>query len=67
MLLAGPYRNAALGEIVVRAGQDEGTTSFVSVDPGIRGFEFHAPAARGAYTRLTLRDPQHTYEYESGR
>jgi CubicO group peptidase (beta-lactamase class C family) len=84
--LAGPYRNAALGEIVVRAGQDEvvfqfggwksrmatmvnpdGTTSFVSVDPGIRGFEFHAPAARGAYTRLTLRDPQHIYEYESGR
>jgi CubicO group peptidase (beta-lactamase class C family) len=45
----------------------DGTTSFVSVDPGIRGFEFHAPAASGAYTRLTLRDSQHTYEYESGR
>jgi hypothetical protein len=45
----------------------DGTTSFVSVDPGIRGFEFHAPAASGAYTRMTLRDSQHTYEYESGR
>jgi hypothetical protein len=84
--LAGSYRNAALGDIVVRAGQAEvvfqfggwrsrmatkvnpdGTTSFVSVDPGVRGFEFHAPAASGPYTRLTLRDPQHTYEYESGR
>ena len=42
----------------------DGTTSFVSIDPGVRGFEFHAPAANGGYTRLTLRDPQHTYEYE---
>ena len=43
----------------------DGTTSFVSIDPGVRGFEFHAPATGGAYTRLTLRDSQHTYEYES--
>ena len=42
-----------------------GTTSFVSIDPGVRGFEFHAPAAGASYTRLTLRDPQHTYDYES--
>ena len=82
--LAGSYRNAALGDVVVRAGKDEvvfqfggwksrmatkvnpdGTTSFVSIDPGVRGFEFNAPAAKAAYTRLTLRDPQHTYEYEA--
>ena len=82
--LAGSYRNAALGDVVVRAGKDQvvfqfggwksrmatkvnpdGTTSFVSIDPGVRGFEFNAPAAKAAYTRLTLRDPQHTYEYEA--
>ena len=82
--LAGSYRNAALGDVVVHSGKDEvvfqfggwksrmatkpnpdGTTSFVSIDPGVRGFEFNAPAAPGPYGRLTLRDPQHTYEYEA--
>jgi hypothetical protein len=82
--LTRSYRNAALGDIVVREGNDEvvfqfggwksrmagkvnpdGTTSFVSIDPGVRGFEFNAPVASGAYTRLRLRDPQHVYEYES--
>jgi hypothetical protein len=82
--LAGSYRNAALGDIVVRPGRDEvvfqfggwksrmatklnpdGTTSFISIDPGVRGIEFNAPAAQGPYGRLTLRDPQHTYEYEA--
>ena len=63
------------GEIVFQFGgwksrmatklNPDGTTSFVSIDPGVRGFEFHAPASSGAYARLTLRDPQHTYEYES--
>ncbi len=43
----------------------DGTTSFLSIDPGVRGFEFNAPAASGVYTRLRLRDAQHTYEYES--
>jgi hypothetical protein len=45
----------------------DGTTSFVSIDPGVRGFEFNAPPARGTYTRLTLRDPQHIYHYEAIR
>ena len=82
--LAGVYRNAALGEIVVRPGRDEvvfqfgawksrmatklnpdGTTSFVSIDPGVRGFEFDAPAAPGVYPRLRLRDSQQTYDYEA--
>ncbi len=43
----------------------DGTTSFISIDPGVRGFEFNAPAAKATYTRLTLRDPQHAYEYEA--
>jgi hypothetical protein len=45
----------------------DGTTSIISVAPGVRGFEFNAPAATGTYTRLRLRDPQHTYDYESVR
>lgn len=43
----------------------DGTTSFLSIDPGVRGFEFNAPAAAATYTRLTLRDAQHSYEYEA--
>jgi hypothetical protein len=43
----------------------DGTTSFISIDPGVRGFEFNAPAAEATYDRLTLRDSQHTYEYEA--
>jgi CubicO group peptidase (beta-lactamase class C family) len=43
----------------------DGTTSFVSIDPGVRGFEFLAPAAGGIYPRLTLRDAQHAYDYEA--
>jgi CubicO group peptidase (beta-lactamase class C family) len=43
----------------------DGTTSFLSIDPGVRGFEFNLPAAEGRATRLVLRDPQHTYEYEA--
>jgi CubicO group peptidase (beta-lactamase class C family) len=41
----------------------DGTTSFISIDPGVRGFEFNAPAAASVYTRLSLRDPQHSYEF----
>jgi CubicO group peptidase (beta-lactamase class C family) len=82
--LAGTYRNADLGDVVVHPGEDEvvfqfgawkshmasklnpdGTTSFISIDPGALGIEFNAPAAEATYTRLTLRDPQHTYEYEA--
>jgi hypothetical protein len=80
--LAATYRNAALGEVIVRPGKDEvvldfggwqshmasklnpdGTTSFITTDPSVRGVEFNAPAAEGTYTRLTLRDSQQTYEY----
>lgn len=43
----------------------DGTTSFVSIDPGLRGFEFDAPAAPGVYPRLRLRDSQQTDDYEA--
>jgi CubicO group peptidase (beta-lactamase class C family) len=82
--LAGAYRNAALGDIVVRTGPGEvvfqfgpwksrmatkrnrdGTTSFVTIDPGVRGFEFTAPSSGGVYRRLRLHDSQHAYDYEA--
>ena len=47
-----------------RANPD-GTTTFILVDPGIRGFEFNARAANGVYKRLKLGDAQHIYEYEA--
>ena len=43
----------------------DGTTSFLSIDAGVIGFEFNAPASKGKYTKLELRDSQHTYEYEA--
>src|SRR5258705_1735649 len=43
----------------------DGATSLISIDPGGRGFAFHAPAATGGYARLRLPDPPHTYDYES--
>ena len=43
----------------------DGTTSFVTIAPGIRAFEFNAPAANGTYNKLVLRDRQHSYEYEA--
>ena len=43
----------------------DGTTSFLSIDPGVRGFEFNAAPAAAAYTRLRLRDAQHSYEYQA--
>ena len=50
--------------MATRANPD-GSTSFISIDPGVRGFEFHARASNGVYTRLRLSDPQHTYVFES--
>lgn len=43
----------------------DGTISFVTIDPGIQGFEFVAPGTEDKYERLTLRDPQHTYPFEA--
>ena len=82
--LAGSYRNATLGQLVVQKDADgvafqfggwksrmgtranpDGTTTFISVDPGIRGFEFNTRAASGVYERLRIGDAQHIYEYEA--
>jgi CubicO group peptidase (beta-lactamase class C family) len=43
----------------------DGSTSFISTKPGIRGFEFTATAEGTTCTRLTIRDHQHSYEYEA--
>jgi hypothetical protein len=43
----------------------DGTTSFITIDPGVRGFEFTALGATDVYPRLRLRDPQHTYDFEA--
>jgi len=51
--------------MATRANQD-GSISFISIDPGARGFEFDAQAPNGLYTRLRLSDPQHAYIFESG-
>jgi CubicO group peptidase (beta-lactamase class C family) len=41
---------------------DDGTTSFITIDPALTGFEFVAGAAGGKRT-LTLRDGQHEYVF----
>jgi hypothetical protein len=41
---------------------DDGTTTFVTVDPGSLGFEFVLGA--GTTKTLTIRDGQHVYVYQ---
>ena len=41
---------------------DDGTVSFITIDPTIRGFEFVAGSRDGKRT-LTLRDAQHEYVF----
>jgi hypothetical protein len=43
----------------------DGTVSFMTADPGIRGFEIAAPKSEGTYKRLVIRDPQHTYPFDA--
>jgi hypothetical protein len=43
----------------------DGTISFVTVDPGTRGFEFAARETDGSYFSLTLRDLQHEYPFDA--
>jgi CubicO group peptidase (beta-lactamase class C family) len=42
---------------------DDGTTSFVTIDPSLEGFEF-VVADTGGTRRLILRDAQHEYEFK---
>ena len=48
-------------EVATRAN-DDGTISFISIDPGVAGFEFVAGQEGGKRT-LTLRDAQHEYPF----
>jgi CubicO group peptidase (beta-lactamase class C family) len=43
---------------------DDGSTTFVSIDPGTAGFEF-VPATTAGGKTLTLRDGQHAYVFTS--
>jgi CubicO group peptidase (beta-lactamase class C family) len=43
----------------------DGTVSFITIDPGTRGFEFAAPDTEGRYEQLTLRDAQHVYPFNA--
>jgi hypothetical protein len=49
-------------EVASRRNPD-GTTSFVTISPGVAGFEF--VVGTGAKKTLTLRDAQHEYEFSS--
>ena len=42
---------------------DDGTISFITVDPGAEGFEF-VVADKDGKRRLVLRDAQHEYTFE---
>jgi CubicO group peptidase (beta-lactamase class C family) len=43
----------------------DGSTSFITIDPAIRGLELAAPAGDQKISTLTLRDPQHVYSFEA--
>jgi CubicO group peptidase (beta-lactamase class C family) len=49
-------------EVASRRNPD-GTTSFITISPGVNGFEF--VVGGGATKTLTLRDAQHEYAFES--
>ncbi len=49
-------------EVASRRNPD-GTTSFITISPGVNGFEF--VVGGGAKKTLTLRDAQHEYAFES--
>jgi CubicO group peptidase (beta-lactamase class C family) len=49
-------------EVASRRNPD-GTTSFITISPGVSGFEFVVGAGKKT---LTLRDAQHEYEFSSG-
>ena len=54
----GEYRSA-----VASRHNDDGTTSFITITPGLEGFEF-VVGDRGGKPILTIRDAQHEYVFE---
>ena len=64
---AGPKTMFDFGEWqseVASRRNPDGTTSFITISPGVSGFEF--VVGSGAKKTLTLRDAQHEYLFESG-
>jgi hypothetical protein len=55
-------RPAHVGSEVAARHNDDGTISFVSIDPGLRGLEFVVGGPAENRT-LTIRDGQHTYVF----
>jgi hypothetical protein len=58
---AGKRTERARSPVATRRN-DDGTTSFVTIDPGVNGFEF-VPAQREGKRTLVIRDGQHEYVY----
>ena len=56
------FRVAAWSSAVASRHNDDGTTSFITVDPGLSGLDFVAGMSAGKRT-LTTRDGQHTYVF----
>ncbi len=54
----GEYKSA-----VASRRNDDGTTSFITITPGLEGFEF-VVGGRGGKPILTIRDAQHEYVFE---
>jgi hypothetical protein len=54
----GEYKSA-----VASRHNDDGTTSFITITPGLEGFEF-VVGDRGGKPILTIRDAQHEYVFE---
>jgi len=50
---------------VATKANPDGSTSFISIDPGLRGFEFNSFPGSGPHRRLRVGDPQHLYIFES--
>jgi CubicO group peptidase (beta-lactamase class C family) len=56
------FRVAAWSSAVASRHNDDGTTSFITLKPGITGLDFVAGTSEGKRT-LTTRDGQHTYVF----
>jgi len=56
------FRTAAWSSAVASRHNDDGTTSFISIDPGLQGLDLVVGKQAGKRT-LTARDAQHTYVF----
>ncbi len=59
------FRFGRWGSPVATNENSDGTMTFVTTEPGIRGLEFTAPDASGPIHRLVIRDAQHEYVFDA--